>query len=39
MGKLVGQVLQRNEMLGGEVAALRRQLAALTTRRDDFLWL
>lgn len=39
MGQLVGQVLERNEALSSEVAALRRQLAALTTRRDDFLWL
>ncbi|KAL4425397.1 hypothetical protein ABPG75_009413 [Micractinium tetrahymenae] len=39
MGELVGKVLERNEALSGEVAALRRQLAALTTRRDELLWL
>lgn len=39
MGELVGRVLERSEALGSEVAALRRQLAALATRRDDFLWL
>lgn len=39
MGELVGKVLERNDALGSEVAALRRQLASLTTRRDQFLWL
>lgn len=39
MGELVGRVLERNEALSSEVAALRHQLAAITTRRDDFLWL
>ena len=39
MGQLVGQVLERNEALAGEVAALRQQLAALTGRRAEFLWL
>lgn len=38
-GELVGQLMEQNRELGGEVAALRKQLAALTTRRDAFLWL
>lgn len=39
MGQLVSQVLERNEALGAEVAALRKQLATLTGRRNEFLWL
>lgn len=39
MGQLVGQVLEQNQVLSDEVAALRRQLATLTSRRDEFLWL
>ena len=39
MGQLVSQVLERNEALSAEVAALRKQLAQLTGRRDQFLWL
>ncbi len=39
MGQLVSQVLERNEALSAEVAALRKQLSQLTGRRDQFLWL
>ena len=39
MGQLVSQVLERNEALSAEVAALRKQLTQLTGRRDQFLWL
>jgi hypothetical protein len=39
MGQLVSQLMQRNDDLTGEVAALRKQLATLTHRRDTFLWL
>jgi hypothetical protein len=35
----MGKLLERNEALGGEVAALRRQLDALAGRRDAFLLL
>ena len=39
MGQLVGQVLEQNQALAAEVAALRKQLGALTGRRNEFLWL
>ncbi|PRW34049.1 transducin family [Chlorella sorokiniana] len=39
MGQLVSQVLERNEALSAEVSALRKQLAQLTGRREQFLWL
>ncbi len=39
MGALVAQVLERNDALAAEVAQLRKQLATLTGRRNEFLWL
>lgn len=39
MGELVSRVLEKNEALSAEVASLRKQLAALTGRRNEFLWL
>ena len=39
MARQAAEAAARQEAVAGEVAALRRELAGLHLRRDDFLWL